>query len=116
MWVSEHNEGFCEQKAADFVKQQVAWGWRCGASAPEASPAKTSPELSEAEKAYMQQALVAQSLATMSSFKMFVIEFYLMEGRSTSLSACMTMSSIRYAASRGGAACEAGRRDEGVEG
>ena len=28
-WVSHHQEGYCEEKAAAFVEKQRGWGWHC---------------------------------------------------------------------------------------
>ncbi|WP_205597664.1 hypothetical protein [Paraferrimonas sp. SM1919] len=29
LWSAKNTEGYCEQKAATFVKKQQSWGWDC---------------------------------------------------------------------------------------
>ncbi len=29
LWEAANNEGFCEQKAAEFVAKLETWGWQC---------------------------------------------------------------------------------------
>ncbi len=29
LWSAKHQENYCEQKAAEFVKKQEGWGWKC---------------------------------------------------------------------------------------
>jgi len=39
LWSAQSQEGYCEQKADEFVAKLQGWGWNCGAgAAPEAEP------------------------------------------------------------------------------
>jgi len=29
LWSAAHTEGYCEEKASEFVKKQTNWGWVC---------------------------------------------------------------------------------------
>ena len=29
LWSAENTEGYCEEKASEFVKKQTNWGWDC---------------------------------------------------------------------------------------
>ena len=29
LWSAQNETGYCEQKAAQFVKKQKSWGWNC---------------------------------------------------------------------------------------
>lgn len=45
LWSAQAQEGFCEQKATEFVARLEGWGWDCGAGAdaepgPAAEPAE----------------------------------------------------------------------------
>ena len=46
LWSAQAQEGYCEQKATEFVAKLEGWGWACGASdATEAAPeAPAEPE------------------------------------------------------------------------
>ncbi|MDH5433842.1 MAG: hypothetical protein OEY19_07840 [Gammaproteobacteria bacterium] len=47
LWEAKNTEGYCEEKAAEFVAKQENWGWSCSAvaEAPEApeAPAEETP-------------------------------------------------------------------------
>ena len=52
LWSAQAQEGFCEQKATEFVAKLEGWGWDCGAgdsAAPEAEPAAEPEEAAEPE-------------------------------------------------------------------
>lgn len=52
LWSAQSQEGYCEQKATDFVAQLEGWGWVCGAgdaAAPEPEPAAEPEEAAEPE-------------------------------------------------------------------
>ena len=40
LWSAEAQEGYCEQKATEFVAQLEGWGWDCGASDAAEPPAE----------------------------------------------------------------------------
>ncbi len=29
LWSAQNSEGYCEQRAENFVEKQKGWGWRC---------------------------------------------------------------------------------------
>ncbi|MBY5923133.1 hypothetical protein [Ferrimonas balearica] len=33
LWSAQNSEGYCEQRAANFVEKQEGWGWRCSQQA-----------------------------------------------------------------------------------
>ena len=35
LWHAENEEGYCKQKAVEFVQKQVGWGWDCTGDATE---------------------------------------------------------------------------------
>ncbi|WP_051326824.1 MULTISPECIES: hypothetical protein [Aliagarivorans] len=45
LWRAQNTEGYCEEKAIDFVQKQIGWGWDCEAQQP-AVPTQL-PELSD---------------------------------------------------------------------
>jgi hypothetical protein len=51
LWSAQAQEGYCKQKAEEFVAKLQGWGWSCGASAapaPEAEPeAEAAPDAEE---------------------------------------------------------------------
>lgn len=52
LWSAQAQEGYCEQKATEFVARLEGWGWDCGAgdaAAPEAEPAAEPEEAAEPE-------------------------------------------------------------------
>ncbi|VUD47219.1 hypothetical protein TDB9533_00982 [Thalassocella blandensis] len=50
LWRAENMEGYCEQKAADFMAKQESWGWSCESQEAEVTPAEMASEpMSEAE-------------------------------------------------------------------
>lgn len=38
LWKARYDEDFCERKAAEFVNQLEAWGWRCTIDDPGLNP------------------------------------------------------------------------------
>ncbi|MDJ0814521.1 MAG: hypothetical protein QNJ23_12410 [Woeseiaceae bacterium] len=40
LWSAQAQEGYCEQKAAEFIAKLEGWGWDCGAAAEPAMPAE----------------------------------------------------------------------------
>ena len=44
LWSASSQEGYCEEKASEFVAKLEGWGWSCGAGeAPEAPPEPAEP-------------------------------------------------------------------------
>lgn len=34
LWTANYTEGYCEEKATEFVKKQEGWGWMCSLDEP----------------------------------------------------------------------------------
>ncbi|MDJ0905776.1 MAG: hypothetical protein QNI96_07135 [Woeseiaceae bacterium] len=52
LWSAQAQEGYCEQKAAEFIAKLEGWGWDCGAgdaTAPADEPAAGPDEAAEQE-------------------------------------------------------------------
>lgn len=47
LWRAENNEGYCEEKAADFIAKQESWGWTCESQASAESEADNAISDSE---------------------------------------------------------------------
>lgn len=43
-WSAQNEEGFCEEKAEEFVEQHRDWGWRCDLLAADESEPEPKPE------------------------------------------------------------------------
>ncbi len=37
LWEASNSEGYCENKATEFVRKLESWGWRCMVNEPEQS-------------------------------------------------------------------------------
>ncbi len=51
LWSAQAQEGYCEQKAAEFIAKLEGWGWDCDAAAPADEPAAEPEEAAEQEVA-----------------------------------------------------------------
>ncbi|MEJ2094503.1 MAG: hypothetical protein P8X93_04900 [Gammaproteobacteria bacterium] len=47
LWSAEVEEGYCDEKAGDFVEKQRGWGWECGESMAAMDNSAASSEVPE---------------------------------------------------------------------
>ncbi|MGI9282418.1 MAG: hypothetical protein ACR2PX_22700 [Endozoicomonas sp.] len=53
LWNASYTEGYCEEKATEFVKKQEGWGWSCSVDQPETDdslPEDAEVKASESDK------------------------------------------------------------------
>jgi hypothetical protein len=82
VWDAKERKGSCEEEVLAFVEQQQEWGWECQEIVPPYTPASTKPPVDNSAElaAYKQSAAFMQALSLMSTFKMYIMEYYMMEG------------------------------------
>ncbi|WP_062269893.1 hypothetical protein [Endozoicomonas arenosclerae] len=50
LWNASYTKGYCEDKAAEFVKKQESWGWSCSIDKPAIDDSLPEDKEVEAEK------------------------------------------------------------------